>query len=181
MSEQQEQPSTITEGHIDGAAQLPMYFPVSALKLGVMSICTLGLYQIYWFYKNWHLVKERESSNVMPAMRSFFAYFFCYSLFKKIRDTAESHNIPVSLDASGMAAGWILVSMLWRLPDPYWLVTYANVFFLMHIQSSVNAINQAENPNHDPNSRFSGWNIATIVIGGIIFALAIAGTFLPDE
>lgn len=181
MSEQQEYPAAIAGTQIAEEASAPMYFPVSASKLVVMSICTLGVYQIYWFYKNWRLVKERENSDIMPAMRAIFAYFFCYSLFKKIRDTAESQKLTVSFDASGMAAGWVIVSLLWRLPDPYWLITYANVFFIMHVQSVANAINRAANPDHDPNNRYSGWNIAAIVIGGIIFALAIIGTFFPED
>ena len=38
----------------------PLYFPVSNTKLVLLSVCTLGLYEFYWFYKNWALVKERE-------------------------------------------------------------------------------------------------------------------------
>ena len=38
----------------------PHFFPVSGLKLVVMSTVTFGLYEIYWFYQNWWLVKQRH-------------------------------------------------------------------------------------------------------------------------
>lgn len=178
MNDQQEQ--ALAEGQIDHAAP-PLFFPVSALKLLVMTTCTLGLYQIYWFYKNWSLIKERENLSIIPSLRGLFAVFFCYSLFRKIRDAAASQNLPVSLDAGGMAAGWIIVSLLWRLPDPYWLITFFSVLFLVQVQSVANAVNLAANPDQDPNSRFSGWNIAGAIMGGLIFLLAIIGTFMPGE
>jgi hypothetical protein len=34
-----------------GDDQAP-YFAVSLLKLTVMSICTFGIYDLYWFHKN---------------------------------------------------------------------------------------------------------------------------------
>ncbi len=37
----------------------PIFFPASRTKLLVMSLCTFGLYEYYWFYKNWKLVRDR--------------------------------------------------------------------------------------------------------------------------
>ncbi len=110
----------------EGVSSAP-YFAVSPLKLVVMSFCTFTLYQIYWFYKNWWLVKERERSNINPAMRSVFAYFFCYSLFSKLRDTAQENHVAVTLPAGPLAALWIVVTLLSILPDPYWLVSSAAI------------------------------------------------------
>lgn len=36
----------------------PYYFPVSNTKLVLMSLATLGFYELYWFYKNWVFVKD---------------------------------------------------------------------------------------------------------------------------
>lgn len=151
------------------------------MKLVVMSICTIGIYELYWYYKNWRLVKEREELDIMPFWRAFFAYFFCYSLFKRIQASAESQNLQKSISPGLLATGWIVISILWRLPDPYWLATYFAVFFLLPVQAVVNDINRVSNPKHDPNSNFTGWNIAAVVIGGLFFVLGLIGTFLPSE
>jgi hypothetical protein len=158
----------------------PVFFPVSVVKLLVLSLCTFGLYEMYWFYKNWQLVKRREHSNIVPVMRSVFGVFFCYSLFEKVSDQAE-HAGTGSIAAGPLAAGWIVLTILWRLPDPYWLVTFLAVLFMLPVQQAINAINSQAAPGHDPNRSFSGWNIAAVIIGSLFFALALIGLFLPSE
>lgn len=151
----------------------PMYFPVSLTKLVVMSFCTFGLYEIYWFYKNWHLVNQREDGNLMPVLRTFFAVIFCYSLFTRIQDSAEAQELPITLAPGFLTGGWIIFSLPWRLPNPYWMITLFAVFFLLPMQSAVNEINRATSQQHDPNSRFTVWNIAIAVFGVVIFGFAI--------
>ncbi len=34
------------------------FFTTSTLKLMLMSICTFGIYELYWFYKNWVLISQ---------------------------------------------------------------------------------------------------------------------------
>lgn len=172
MTEQQKNPPGSAAAEI--AVQAPMYFPVSLTKLVVMSFCTFGLYEIYWFYKNWSLINQREDKNIMPVLRTFFAGIFCYSLFTRIQETAEEQELPISLASGFLASGWIIFTLLWRLPDPYWLVTFLAVFFLLPVQSAVNEINRSTTPQHNSNSRFTRWNIATAVAGIILFVL---GTF----
>jgi hypothetical protein len=67
------------------ARDQPSCFPVSLMKLTVMSIVTLGLYELYWFYKNWTLIKERGKLEIAPFWRAFFAYFFCYQCFSPLQ------------------------------------------------------------------------------------------------
>jgi len=167
------------------AAQLPEaagapYFAVSLLKLSVMSICTAGLYELYWFYKNWDLIRYRERSDIMPVARGIFAFFFCYQCFSRIRATATTHDLP-TFPAGPLAAGWIVTTLLYKLPDPYWFVCYLAFLFILPVQATANRINLIEEPGHDQNSHFSQWNVAAIIIGGILLVLAIIGTLLPGE
>lgn len=63
----------------DAGADAPPFFPVSRLKLLVMFFSTLGLYQMYWLYKNWKMVRLRtDEKNIMPFWRAFFGVFFFY-------------------------------------------------------------------------------------------------------
>jgi hypothetical protein len=80
-----------------------------------------------------------------------------------------------------MATGWIVITILWKLPDPYWILTYLAVFCLVPVQAVVNDTNRATNPSHDGNSAFTGWNIATVVVGSLLFVLAMIGAFTPGE
>jgi hypothetical protein len=170
MSEQQsETPIIGTKATEDPT----LYFPVSLLKLVVMSICTVGIYELYWYYKNWCLIKEREKLKIMPFWRAFFAYFFCYSLFKRIDATARSQKVQKSIAPGPLAAGWTITTLMMKLPGAYCLVTYLAVLFLLPVQSLVNEINRVACPNHSPNSKFTGWNVPVVVVGAASFALIL--------
>lgn len=157
----------------------PVFYAVSPLKLVLISFGTLGLYQYYWIYKNWKLHKQRTGEDVSPLPRAIFAIFFIYQLFKNVDGEAEKWNTRRVL-AGPFATFWIAVTVLWRLPDPYWLVTYLSIFVLVPVQQTVNEINAVAVPGHDRNSRLSGWNWAAVLIGLPFFALAVFGTFVPE-
>jgi len=65
------------------------FFAVSLVKLVVLSLCTLGVYQWYWFYQNWRLIKDWERLHISPFWRTFWGYFFCHACFTRIREHAE--------------------------------------------------------------------------------------------
>ena len=156
------------------------YFPVSGLKLAIMSVCTLGLYEIYWFYKNWCLVKERDDIVIHPLLRVIFPVIFCYSLFSRIQETGEEHD-QVSLATGFLATGWIVARLLANLPAPYWMLTLLTFVFLLPVQNMVNRINQDCDPTHDQNRHFSGLNMATVLAGGcVVVYLVIELIFLQE-
>jgi hypothetical protein len=181
MSEDQHQSSVLSAETAAPATSRTMYFSVSPLKLVVMSTCTFGIYEIYWYYRHWGYVRERESSDIMPFARAFFAPLFCYSLFKRIEFTGRSNNIPRFIAPGPLAAGWFIFTAFARLPDPFWLATFLSVLFLLPVQMAANEINLTTSPNHDRNSKFSKWNIAGVVVGGLLFVLMLIGTFLPSK
>ena len=157
------------------------YFSVSLPKLAVLSVCSLGIYEIYWFYRQWRCVRQREQSNISPFWRGVFAVLFCYSLLRRIRETDVDAGLRNALPAGPLATGWILLTVAWKLPDPYWLLTYFAVVFLLPVQSHINHMNEAAAPGHNANARFSAWNWVATVLGGLFVALGILGTFFPHR
>ena len=156
------------------------WFPVSVTKLLVMSLCTLTLYQIYWFYENWRRVKRRENLSIIPAARAIFGVFFCYQLFAKIRDFDGRGNSSSRLAAGALATGWIGATVLWRLPDPYWWIAMSAILFMLPVQAQANAHNAAVNPAHKSNTRFSALNWVAVVVGGLFLLAAVLGTLYPE-
>jgi hypothetical protein len=161
------------------SARLPIYFPVSITKFLVMHFCTLGAYQFYWFYENWKIIREREHTAISPFWRTFFAFIFCYPLFEAIRDSAASLNIPQRASPHVLATVWVLFSMLWLLPDPYWLASFLSIGLLIPIQQMANGVNESSAPNADRNDRFTAWNMVAIVLGGPLFIIGVIAAFLP--
>jgi hypothetical protein len=159
--------------------QAPLFFAVSVPKLLVMSICTFGLYELYMQYRNWKFIQQRDNPSILPFWRAFFAYFFVYRLFSLVRESARANQVR-GIPAGPLAAGWIILGLLWRLPDPYWLVTFASVFFVLPVQGAINRINAATCPGHDRNGRFSRWEIVIVVLGAVLTTLAVVGTFVSE-
>ena len=154
-------------------------FAVSMLKLIVLSVFTMGLYELYWAYKHWVAIRRRERSEILPAARAFFGVIFCWSLFTRIEKTGLAAKVPDAPPAGLLAVGWIIVTLCWRLPDPVWLISLAAPAFTLPIQWYANRINARLAPGHDPNARFGWANIVWIVLGGLFLALALVGLFMP--
>jgi hypothetical protein len=70
-----------------------VYFYTPLGRLVLFYFLTAGLYQIYWFYKNWVAIKKSSGiRRIYPILRSLFAVFFCWSLFKKIHVDAGKYG-----------------------------------------------------------------------------------------
>jgi hypothetical protein len=162
------------------SAGSPLFFPVSILKLVVMSTVTFGFYELYWFYQNWKLVRHRTKRDIMPFWRAFFGFFFCYSMFREIQVSASERGLTATFSSGILTILWIGVTICHRLPDPYWLVSMLAVFALLPVQRTVSKLNACVTTNYDLNSRFTGWNIAGIVIGGLFLVFVVIGTFMPE-
>lgn len=158
----------------------PIFFPVSRFKLLVMSLVTFGLYQIFWFYKNWQLFKAATGSNISPFWRAFFTGIYCYSLITKIRNRAKLRGIDADFSPFLLTVAWFGLTLCAQLPKPYFLVSFLSVIVLLPVQEIVNELNGLVAPNHKPNDRFSVWNIAAIVVGGSLTVLAIVGVLMPQ-
>jgi len=161
----------------------PRYFAVSVSTIAVLALCTVGLYQFYWFYRNWRLERAHTGERLWPIARALFAPLFAYSLFQRIRLEADA-NAP----EPAWSAGWLGVSyfllnfMAWRTPDPWWIaLSLAGVLPLMLVQQSVNQLNALAAPGAPPNRRFSRANVVLIVLGGLLWFMVLAETFVPAE
>ena len=156
------------------------FFPVSITKLVVMSVCTFSLYEVYWFYENWRRISARTGEKMVPWARALFSVFYCYQCFTNVRDYDRRTVDSSKLAAGPLAAGWIVATILWKLPDPYWWLSMLAVAFLLPVQVLANRTNSMVSPGHAKNSEFSALNWVAIVLGGLFLILALLGTFLPQ-
>jgi hypothetical protein len=166
----------------EDVATEPPFFAVSLLKLAVMAVCTFSVYEVYWFYKHWQRISEREREPIFPFTRAFFAVFYCHACFSRIRDHGRASDLGSRLYALPLTIGFIVTTLTWRLPEPYDWISMAAFVFLLPVQHHANRLNAMESPSHNRNSRFTGWNWVAVVVGGGLMLLAIAGEFLvpPD-
>jgi hypothetical protein len=144
------------------------YFQVSPVKLAVMSIATAGLYDVYWMYKQWVVVKQEDNSDIQPFWRAVFGVLFVNSLFQHMKVQ------KALLLAAATIALWLAV----KLPGALWLVTVFSFVPLVAVQRQ---INQRQHPRASISANYSGKEIALIVLGSIVLLLALIGTFAPSQ
>ena len=162
-----------------GAGTPPMFFAAAPWKVALMCLCTLGLYQLYWFYENWRLVRQRDRSGILPVPRAIFGFFYCYSMFKRIRDDGKAQGLPQPPGAGMLATLWIVSSIAWRLPGAWALAGVASWFALLPMQAYANRINAKAAPGARLSARLTWLNWVAVVLGGAFFALVVLALVSP--
>jgi len=160
---------------MNGERQAP-FFAVSTRKFVVMSIVTLGLYDVYWVWRQWKRFVE-QGQVLSPFWRTFFLVFTNYSLFARVRSRAREEGIEVSWSPALMATLYLVLNVTWRLPDPWVLVSLLVFVPLIPIQETIERIN-ARHVAELPNRGFSGADAVAIVIGGLVLILVLIGVLL---
>jgi hypothetical protein len=155
------------------------FFDVSVWKLIVMSTVTFNLYQIYWFYRNWRMAKDR-GDDVIPLLRAIFGVLFAYPLFKEIRHTGRSASLVLLPNAGALAFLYFLLQATWRLPDPLWLLGLVTVLPLAIVQAEVSKLHRALGLDPGINNRLTWKNIVGVILGGLWLLLAVIGVFLGE-
>ena len=155
-------------------------FAVSVPKLVVMSLCTFGIYEAYWAYKQWNAYRRREQEDLSPFWRAVFAPLFAFSLLPRIQRVTTTYGVPATWSGSALATVYLLINISWRIPGPFWLLSLLRFLPLVVVQRSINELNATVAPEAPRNDKYSGLNVAMIVIGGLFLLLAILGTLLPE-
>ncbi|MSU74605.1 zinc ribbon domain-containing protein [Candidatus Kaiserbacteria bacterium] len=174
-----------------GALLPTEYFSISIGRLMLFSVLTWGLYEIYWFYRNWAAVKKTELPNIWPVARGIFAIFFCHDLFKRVLQTAKSNGYAETYSAQWLATGYVvmlIVGNVWgRTESLGSLDLLIMVFmlgvtplFLLPVQRAINFNNKKLGLAPAEATKFSGGEVVLIVLGCLFMTLSVWGILLPE-
>lgn len=145
-----------------------------------MSIGTLTFYEVYWCFRNWQRIKARSGDALSPFWRAFFAPLWCFGLFGDVRAHAEAQGVGVAWSAGLLAATFFVLSVTWRLPDPWWLVSFGSFLPFLPVVRTVEQINASVDAAEGPNATFSWMDVLALAAGGVFLLLGILGTLLPE-
>lgn len=148
-------------------------------KLVLLSTCTLGLYQVYWFWRNWRRVAERTGRPIMPFWRAVFSPLWSYSLFDEVREQARAAEVSVGWLPALMAVAFFLLSAAWRFGGAGTVLSMLSFLPLVPVQATINEM--AARRGVKPDERLDSRHIAVIAAGSVVVVLAIIGTFLPPQ
>jgi hypothetical protein len=145
-----------------------------------MSLTTFGIYELYWFYRNWRVVRDHERLTISPFWRAFFAPFWTFSLGKHFEAEAKARGIVLTLPVVALGVSYLVLTALWRLPDPFWLLSTLSFIPMLPFEFAARRLNGNGDLAIPTFGRYSGWNIAWLIVGSILLILSVIGTFLGD-
>ncbi|OGG44153.1 hypothetical protein A2841_00405 [Candidatus Kaiserbacteria bacterium RIFCSPHIGHO2_01_FULL_48_10] len=153
-----------------------------------MSVATFGIYDIYWFYKNFRAIKEADKSTILPFWRAIFVIIFCYGLFCRITASAIQRGFDKKISAGSLAVLYIVFNFIGQVSsrgddgnfifDILFLISFLSIFPLIEIQKAINYNNVHMDNSYEPLDTFSGLEIFFVLLGGILWALYFLGIVL---
>jgi len=145
-------------------------------------ILSVGLYGAWWMYKQWVFFRDEERLDIWPVARALFGIIFIYPLLEKIQNYAVDRGYTNTYSAGLLFGGFIIFSLMGRLPDPFSLLSFLGFIVYLQPNSAFNYyIENSEDYRGVYSSSLSSRQIFLVVIGILLWALIIAGLVLPEE
>ena len=153
------------------SAAAPAFLFISINRLVTMSILSCGLYEVYWIYKNWRYLKERDGLKIRPFWRGWFGIFHCHSLLTAIHTDRELTRVEApTFSPGGLAAAWIILVLLANAVGHLPGVMASAISFvipsflcLVPVQNYINRVNQLRTPQ----AKQAGWSTGHMVCLGL--------------
>lgn len=148
------------------------FFAISGSRLFWLTIFSLGLYQLYWFYKNWQALRN-NGLKINPVIRAWiFPFFFAFPLFLNIKNKISPDRLT-NICLWFAPCLFIMDSFLsFVMPDEtisVWIlaeiiVIILSAFTMMYIQKAINRYNSANNPQITLHHKPTGGEILTVLL-----------------
>jgi hypothetical protein len=162
---------------MDGEAPLSNAQPVWQFVL--LYIC-VPLYDIIWFYRNWHLLKRERRLHVVPLIRALLSAFFSVPFMRNAFTLAtergyETNESPFQLAMlySAIVITCIAINIFRLIIHDRTLIhtlimitiSTAKCLFLIPTVKALNHYWQYEQPGYRPRSQLSPGAIVGIIVG----------------
>lgn len=158
-------------------SKFPYPYAISIWKLIILSSLTLGLFNIYWFGKQWEALKADRKIKATPWLRALFSPIFIYPLFKNIANATKEIDKSKNLNAGVLTVIYILFLLAARIPNWGWIVGLFIFLPLIPVQKTINYYWEKKYGNRLVSAKFGRSNYIWAFIGSTVIILALIGTF----
>ena len=144
----------------------------------ILSTVTFGIYQFYWFYKNWEAVKKNGNEKISPLWRTIFTPIYCYNLFKRIfassQEFGQKYKNIIQLTIVYLILMFFpIYSNRVELMSILFLSKFYSVIVLVTIQKAINFNNSKIDKDYVENNQFVTGEKTVFIIGGIFFIIYV--------
>ncbi|MEM9176094.1 MAG: hypothetical protein AAGC67_12735 [Myxococcota bacterium] len=175
----------------DAASDEGRHYVVGVRKFLLLSLATLNLYQVYWFWRNFRNLRDASGESFWPVPRAIFSIFFTHGLFRDVDETLRSKGLRFAWSADPTAAAVISLNLVsgvganltGRLAEqaPVLDLVFMGIGLLVPFATlpAQRAINLANgDPEGATNADLTAANWLWLVFGLIFWATTVFGYFL---
>ena len=157
------------------------YSPVRIDKFVILSLVTLGLYPVVWFYRNWRYIKTSEGTSIWPWARALFFPLWYYPMLKRLDVQGKGLLAAAVLILFGIA-DVLSVGLLDpdSLFDSFLILAFIILLAVLLLIPAVKAINDLNERSGTRPPSF-GWrrrSAAVLVLGLLVNAMAAVGVLI---
>jgi hypothetical protein len=147
----------------------------------VLCIVSFNLYSLWWIYKEWRFFRQKERSEIMPALMTIFSIITMASLFNKILRFAKEKGYSHNYFSIALFCGYIIGNLLSTLSDALGLISVLSFVFII---PPFKALNYAKQNSNDfivtEQSSFNGQQIGLLIVGSIFWILVLLGLIIGN-
>jgi hypothetical protein len=144
----------------------------------ILYFATLGTYPLFWMYDQWTFLKNKQNLNISPGARAFFSSLWAGSLAGEVQKYLKKENINISYSPALIGVSYFILSILYKLPDPYWLIALLSFMPILPILDAMNQYYE-KHDSHLQESKLAWWQNVLIGIGLLFLAAGVYGTIYP--
>lgn len=162
------------------------FFPVSLAKLILLSIVTVGIYDIYWFYKNWKYIKQRDDSSIMPFWRAFLFPIWFFPFYRQLKNDSQQRFGRSLLPG----IGWMILlfilyvgaSVINNLGNLYNIISLLSILCLLPFGNYILFINRhrPQTVKHHSKIRPRHFLMGTVLAGSILYSISSIMYWIPN-
>jgi hypothetical protein len=156
------------------------YYRVGTVKLAALSLCTIGLYSLYWFYQQWWAERQANNEHYSAGLRSVFSVITGYALFSRIHKALVADGDQPAFSPGLYAFAYFGLAAAWRLPDPLSLLGLLWFIPIVPVQQAINANVRRHDPRASLNETWEWWAFLLAAGGAVLLLFGILGTLYPE-
>ena len=151
------------------------FYVIPVGKFIFLSIITFGMYELFWFAKNWIMIKNQEKSNIWPIARTIFAIFFFSELATKVLKSAKDKGYSKNYSPIFLAIIYFVSSLLSQAPGNFWLLGFISTLTFVPVLKAVLYNNEKSQNKMNDFEKYKTGEIIAIVLGGIFWVFVLIG------
>ena len=155
------------------ASTAAVYYSPPTMKIVALSLSTLGVYPMYWFWRNWRAIKRERGGEQWPWARALFSPIWAYFCFRELQAVAENRRRILAFTPGMLTVFYILLCLVGQVRGGVGLLSVLAFMPLLPINSLLRRYHQDERVDMQQMDRFGGWHILLLIVGGSVLLLAL--------